>query len=171
MLPTAIALIFLALILLHMSSRQRRATGLPKGRVIYADTNRWGPVEKPLYDPSLKLTGKPDYLVKHKDKVIPVEVKSKRISKAPYDSHILQLIAYCFLVMRAYNKRPPYGILHYRNRTFAIDFTPKVESTLVDLINEMRELEHSGKVNRSHNSPARCHKCGFRSICDQNLLD
>ena len=37
-------------ILFWQSARQRQATGLPGGRVIYTDTRAWGPVEKPLYD-------------------------------------------------------------------------------------------------------------------------
>jgi CRISPR-associated exonuclease Cas4 len=169
MLPLAGIFVLLALILLWLSTRQRRAAGLPGGRVIYADTNRWGPLEKPLYDPLLDLTGKPDYLVEQGDRLIPVEVKSRRISQAPYDSHIYQVAAYCLLVQRVFGKRPPYGILHYANRTFAIDYTPEMESALLELLAEMRVQERRREVDRSHESPRRCLRCGYRSICDQAL--
>lgn len=169
MLWLAISLAILAAILLWISNRQRRATGLPAGRVTYSDTKRWGAVEQPLYDPELGLTGKPDYLVNQGDSLIPVEVKSKRIGRAPYDSHIYQLAAYCLLVQRVYGRRPSHGILHYPNRTFAIDYTPEIEENLIDLVLEMRFRSGAKGVNRSHETAARCARCGFRSVCDQSL--
>lgn len=162
-------LVILGVALLWMSTRQRRAAGLPGGRVIYSDTKGWGDVEQPLYDPGLNLTGKPDYLVQKGEHLIPVEVKSRRISGAPYDSHVYQLAAYCLLVERVFGKRPPHGILHYANRTFAIDYTPELESALLDLVAEIRAQQERRSVDRSHNAPQRCLHCGFRSICDQAL--
>lgn len=169
MLPLAVLLLLAALLLLWIASRQRRSAGLPGGRIIYADTNRWGRLEKPLYHPELAITGKPDYLVEQGEVLIPVEVKSRRISSAPYDSHIYQLATYCLLVQRAFGKRPPYGILHYANRTFAIDYTPELESALLDILADMRTQERRQDVERSHDSAERCARCGFRSVCDQTL--
>ena len=45
-----------ALFLLWQGARQRRATGLPAGRVIASDTRAWGKVDKPLFDPVSGLT-------------------------------------------------------------------------------------------------------------------
>ena len=164
----ALIALLLSLILFWVSRQQRRHTGLPGGRVIYADTRAWGkPVEKPLYDAYLGLTGKPDYLVQDGNQLIPVEVKSTHVSDAPYDSHILQLAAYCMLVERCLGKRPQYGILHYPRRTFAIDFTSEVESTVMRLLLEMQANRKD--IPRSHESPPRCTRCGFRSVCDQAL--
>ena len=164
-----VLLLLLALILFWVSARQRKSAGLPGGRVIYADPHQWGAVEKPLYDALLGLTGKPDYLVKQGHQIIPVEVKSSRAPQAPHDSHIFQLAAYCLLVERTYKKRPPYGILHYSDRTFAIDYTQGLESALLDLLAEIRIQERSGDCPRSHEIPARCAHCGYRSTCDQRL--
>ena len=169
MLYLAAFLAVLALMLLLISGKQRRAAGIPSGRVIYSDTKRWGQVEKPLYDSLYNLTGKPDYLVEQGDLLIPVEVKSRRVSGAPYDSHIYQLAAYCLLVERVFGKRPPYGILHYSNRTFSIDYTPELESELIEVLAAMRAREHARNLPRSHNSPVRCKRCGFRTVCDQKL--
>ena len=165
----ALLLTLLALFLLWQAARQRKAAGLPGGRVIYADTRAWGAVEKPLYDAELGLTGKPDYLVESGKAIIPVEVKSARVGTAPHDSHIYQLGAYCLLVQRSTGKRPPYGILHYPNRTFAIDYTPALEAALLDMLVEMRQCEKKREADRSHDQPARCARCGFRSACDQRL--
>jgi CRISPR-associated exonuclease Cas4 len=157
------------LVLLWLASRRRKALGLPAGRIIYADTSAWGAVQEPLYDRALGLTGRPDYLVQKGKHTIPVEVKSSQVSHAPYDSHIFQLAAYCRLVESAFGVRPPYGILHYPNRTYAIDYTRQLENALLSLLDEMRAQEHNQDIDRSHNQAARCARCGFRSICDRAL--
>lgn len=169
MLYIAFFLFLLGLTLLWFSRLRQKTSGLPGGRVIYTDTRGWGPVEKPLYDPELGLTGKPDYLVDQGDRIIPVEVKSRRAADTPYDSHIFQLAAYCRLVQVAYGKRPPYGILKYSNRTFAIDYTAALETRLSELLLEMREQERLKEINRSHQSAARCSACGYRTSCEQKL--
>ena len=170
MLSAILFIFFLALIFFWQSGRQRKEAGLPGGRVIYTDTRGWGKLERPLYNDLLGLTGKPDYLVQEKGQIIPVEVKSGRAPESPYDSHIYQLAAYCLLVEKSYGKRPPYGIIHYENRDFAVDYTPELESSLLDLLAEMRRDELKREVERSHEQAARCARCGFKSACDQSLV-
>jgi CRISPR-associated exonuclease Cas4 len=163
----ALFLIILALVFYFLSLGQRKQTGLPGGQVVYTDTHAWGKVERPFYDPDLELTGKPDYLVEQNGAYIPVEVKSGRTPAAPYDSHIYQLAAYCLLVHRATGKRPPYGIIHYEKRDFAIDYTPQLEQQLLDLVTEMHSAQYRDQLDRSHEHPARCARCGYRETCDQ----
>ena len=169
MLYVVLFLFLLALIFFWQSGKQRRKAGLPGGRIIYTDTGAWGKVEQPLYYPPLKLTGKPDYLVQQNGIVIPVEVKSGRAPASPYDSHIFQLASYCLLVEKKYGKRPPYGIIHYSDRDFAVDYTPELEFALMDLLADMRRDEIKDAVDRSHDQASRCAHCGFRNICDQSL--
>ena len=179
MIQAAISLLVIAVVILWLSARQRKVSGLPGGRVVYSDTRGWGRVEKPLYDAEYGLTGRPDYLVELEDgeTLIPVEVKSARAPSVPYDSHVFQLAAYCLLVERVYGKRPPYGLLHYRDKTFAIDYTPAVEQELVALLDEMRRAaarpssraKAAQGIPRSHEDPARCARCGYRKVCDQRL--
>ncbi len=170
MLYLAALLILIALVILWQARRQRQSLGLPAGRIITSDTSKWGAVEQPLYDAELGLVGRPDYLVEHGGQIIPVEVKSNRVSSAPYDAHIYQLAAYCLLVQRHYGKRPAYGILHYPTHTFAIDFTPQLESLVMDLLEELHSKERRKNIARSHESSQRCGGCGYRNICDQKLL-
>ena len=165
----ALILLFLAFIFFFRSDRQQKAAGLPGGRVIYTDTHGWGKVEKPLFYPALELTGKPDYLIEKNGQIIPVEVKSGRAPEAPYDSHIFQLASYCLLVEKTYGKRPPYGIIHYENRDFAIDYTRALETTLIELLADMKEDDMKKDVPRSHEQAFRCKRCGFRNVCDQSL--
>jgi CRISPR-associated exonuclease Cas4 len=162
-------LFLLAILFFWQSNRQRKAAGLPGGRIIYTDTQGWGKVEKPLYHPALGLTGKPDYLIEQNGQIIPVEVKSGRAPEAPYDSHIFQLASYCLLVEKTYNKRPPYGIIHYGSRDFAVDYTRDLENALMNLLADMRRDEGRRNLPRSHEQASRCRRCGYRSVCEERL--
>lgn len=170
MLYISLALIFLAILFFWQSNRQRSEAGLPRGRVIYADTGGWNKVEKPLFYAALELTGKPDYLVEQNGKIIPIEVKSSRAPEAPYDSHIYQLASYCLLVEKTYGKRPPYGIIHYEDKNFSVEYTHELEQSLLELIVEMKRDGIKREVARSHEQASRCKRCGFRSVCDQSLI-
>ena len=169
MLGLAALFFTIGLVLLLLSRRRQKELGFPSGRLIYVDSGDWGAVEKPFYDSDLGLTGRPDYLIENGKHIIPIEVKSRNISTVPYDSHIFQLAAYCLLIQRTYNNRPEYGILHYPNRTYAFDYTPEIETALLELLAEMRTQEGRRELKRSHESSARCNACGFRAICDQRL--
>jgi CRISPR-associated exonuclease Cas4 len=152
-----------------ISTLQGRSSGLPPGRLIYSDHKEWGKVETPLYDPTYNLTGKPDFIVDTKKGLIPIEVKSGRARSKPYDSHIYQLAAYCLLIDQTYGIRPEYGILHYSNQDIAVDYTPELEHSVIELIREIRSLGKQRSVDRSHQSKNRCLNCGFSAICDQAL--
>jgi len=169
MLYFALTLLFLAFLFFWQSGRQRKAAGLPGGRVIYTDTHGWNKLEKPLFYAALDLTGKPDYLIEKNGQIIPVEVKSGRAPDAPYDSHIYQLASYCLLVEKTYNRRPPYGIIHYESRDFAVDYTPELEASLLDLLAEMKRDERRRDIPRSHEQASRCKRCGYRDMCEQRL--
>jgi CRISPR-associated exonuclease Cas4 len=165
----AFLLLLAGALILWLARRQRVSAGLPSGRVIYADPALWGAVEKPLFSAELNLAGKPDYLVDQGGIILPVEVKSGRTPSTPPESHIYQLAAYCRLVEETYHVRPPYGILHYPKRDFAIDYTPELEAALEEILEEMRSSGRKRDVPRSHDQPGRCAGCGFRSTCDQRL--
>jgi CRISPR-associated exonuclease Cas4 len=167
---SALFILILAIVFLLQGNRQQKQAGIPGGRIIYTDTRGWGKLEKPLFYSPLELTGKPDYLIQQNGRIIPVEVKSGRAPNEPYDSHIYQLAAYCLLVEKTYNKRPPYGIIHYENRDFAVDYTPALEASLLDLLAEIKRDEGRHDVPRSHEQAARCARCGFRKVCDQSLV-
>lgn len=168
-LAAAVALLLGGLLLLWGSSRLRRHTGLPAGRVIYTDTRAWQECPKPLYAASANLAGKPDYLIKRWGYVIPVEVKTCRAPVEPYRSHVLQLAAYCLLVEEVYGHRPPYGVIHYPERTFSIRYTQALQDELLDTLEWMREDYTATDVARSHNDALRCRYCGFAEYCDQQL--
>ena len=166
---TSLVLLGLAFFLFVISRILARRSGIPAGRIIYSDHGKWQKTSKPLYDAEIGLTGKPDYLIQQDGRLIPAEVKSSFAPRTPYDSHLMQLAAYCVLVEREFGERPPYGLLRYRNRTFQIPFTTKLESEVLTLIDTIRQYKGRADVSRSHHSKARCARCGYRNICDQRL--
>lgn len=169
MLP--LILILLALLLWLLAQRARRASGLPEGQVVYTDTGGWGRLEKPLFSPRLRLTGKPDYLVRDGPGYVPVEVKSGRApAGGPYAAHVYQLAAYCALTAEAYGRRPAYGLIKYADKILRVGFTSALEAELLELLDQMRADAEAGDVARSHSSPARCRACGFREVCEESLV-
>lgn len=171
-LTLSLVLIFLAMggLLLFRSRRWEQEAGLPSGRVIYTDTGAWHPNDESLVSTEFRLAGRPDYLVQQNDgEIVPVEVKSGRAPDEPWDGHILQLAAYCLLVEEAYGVRPSHGIIQYRDRAFAIDYTDDLEDELLELLDEMRETFTAVEVSRDHNDWRRCAACGLNHKCLDRL--
>ena len=163
-------LIAAAVYLFWQSARLKRKTGLPSGKVIYTDTHLWRELDRTLYDGTIGLAGRPDYIIQRPGEIIPVEIKSKNIKSYPYNSHVLQLAAYCRLVDTNFEIRPEIGILQYSNRTFEIEYSERLESDLLEIIESIQEKSPPAEVHRSHQSAAKCSGCGYASICDEALI-
>lgn len=161
----------LAVALLLLSLRERKKSRLPDAQVVYADTNLWQRVPQTLVDQQLGLVGKPDYVMKTRQgNLIPVEVKTGHTPETPYDSHLLQLMAYGLLIQSNYAQTPEYGLLHYPDKDFKVDFTPELETRLKETLRDIRQIEWENKTPaRSHASSARCRSCGYHGICDQKI--
>jgi CRISPR-associated exonuclease Cas4 len=166
----ATGLIATAVLLFWQSAKYKKSAGLPEGKVIYTDSHLWKRLDQILFDKSIALTGKPDYVVENGGEIIPVEIKSNIIKSRPYDSHILQLAAYCRLIETGFAKRPGYGVLHYPNRTYKIKYTDRLESQLMELVDSIRVKSGRGEGHRSHQSAAKCKGCGYTAICEERLI-
>jgi CRISPR-associated exonuclease Cas4 len=179
-----IILLLVALISTLAARGARQRTGLPVGELLYGDTgfavgrisatekNQEGvKQEKPLVSESYGLTGRPDYLVRVDEGIVPVEVKStKRPASGAYDSHIMQLAAYCLLVEEVTGEEVPYGIIRYADAEVLIDYTPELRDELVELLDEMSEARAAEDVHRSHDDPRRCRGCSMRESCTESLV-
>jgi len=168
----SVALLTLALWLALRARRGRQQSGLPQGRLVYADTGRWSVVAKPYFSPRYRLTGKPDYLVDGDDGLVPVEVKH---TAAPaggqaYASHVMQLAAYCLLVEETHGQEPSYGLIRYDDATVLVEYTATVRSQLLALLDEVRASRIRSEVGRSHRDAARCRACGVRHACGADAL-
>jgi len=167
-------LIILGLWLLRQGRHSYQASGLPTGDVIYSDTGAWQQVEKALINREHGLIGKPDYVVQVTEKgrsyTVPVEVKSAKRSATPHTGHLLQLGAYCLLVEAAYQRTPPYGLLHYADATVRIPFTNELRREVLAVAEAIRRDQQTSDVRRSHDESQRCRACGYRHQCgDQQL--
>ena len=162
------------MILLWQGRRLRRIMGVPAGEVIYADTGAWSRTEAPLISRRYGLVGKPDYLVQVAEGrhlvTVPVEVKSRSRPDEPYDSHVLQLAAYCLLVEDVHQRRPPYGLLHYADATLRIPFTDELRRQVLDSADAIRRARAAADVARHHADPTRCRNCGYRHGCGDQAL-
>jgi CRISPR-associated exonuclease Cas4 len=160
----AAALLLLALILLRAGRKKRAESGVP-GQVIYEDNADAGT----LFSRRYLIAGRPDYLAEEGGAVVPVEIKSGKAPRTPYESHIFQLMAYCLLVEEAYGEAPPYGLLRYDDRLFEIDYTPERRRALLLIVEDMRIAASDGEADRSHDEARRCAACSYRHVCDRAL--
>ncbi|HJQ35456.1 MAG TPA: CRISPR-associated protein Cas4, partial [Pyrinomonadaceae bacterium] len=170
------------------AARESKRAGLPAGALLYSDTGR--PVgrlapaetgrdgkkqEKPLVSETLRLIGRPDYLIEVDEGVVPVEVKSTASPAGgrPYDSHLAQLAAYCLLVEDVLGARVPYGLVKYRDREVRVEYTPELRETalalMADMNEDMRASAEGREVHRSHDDPRRCAGCSLRDVCTESL--
>ena len=142
--------------------------------MLYRDTEEMEAPERPLRSRRYGLVGRPDYLVRTRERgrryVVPVEVKSRRRPAQPYASHILQLAAYCLLVEDNFDAAPPYGLLRYADATLQIPYTDELRGRVLDTAAEIRQARRAPEVRRSHSEPRRCAGCGYRSACGGRLL-
>jgi len=163
----ALIVILAGVLILILTRRQRIKLSLPDGEVVYEDTS-----EKPgqlLYSQRLKVMGKPDLLLQHGNLIIPVEVKTGKTPRQPYQTHIMQLITYCHLVEENYHVRPTYGIIRYPQQEFTIQYTQALEQELRRIVGEMRVKKGWHDIHRNHNLRSKCVACGFREGCSERL--
>ncbi|MBX3001061.1 MAG: Dna2/Cas4 domain-containing protein [Caldilineaceae bacterium] len=174
MLYVALLLCLLGIALLIWGRRQRIASGIPSGEVIYSDTGDWQKLEKPLISRRYGLVGRPDYLVRTQEAgkaiTIPVEVKSRKRPIIPHASHVLQLMTYCLLVEDQWGARPPYGLLRYADATLCIPYSEELRQQVLEAADAIRSARRSAAIHRQHADPHRCRACGYRSACGDEAL-
>lgn len=178
MITTIISLTVLVLIvgvlLLLLSRRMYQRSGLPAGKIIYSDTSTWQKQQDPMISRKFGIVGKPDYLVVVREGLrkvhVPVEVKSRKRPLEPYDSHIMQLGAYCLLIEDNFKERPPYGLIHYADDTVEIPFNNKLRGQVLRAAEEIRRNRKASNVPRQHDDPGRCQGCGYRHGCGDEAL-
>ena len=164
-------LAIVALGMIAVSSRLRRQSGLPEGEIVYEDAS--GLAREPLFSRRLGLAGKPDYLLKDQDgSLIPVEVKSGYAPRSdqPYESHLLQLAAYFFLIEDVLKCQTQYGLIRYRNRTLQIPNSEELRKKLMDTVAQMRTLLVRGEPHRTHDQVQRCTRCSMAHACDERIV-
>jgi len=132
-----LTILLLSFLLFFLSWWMRRKAGIPLGNVVYSDSQKM-PGEI-LTAKNIPLRGKPDYLVKKGDQIIPVELKRGKTPQTPYPSHVAQLFAYCYLVKDNFGVKPDYGIVDYPDNDFKLEFPQDGEVEIERLVGEVLE--------------------------------
>lgn len=166
----AIILVLVGIVLLWLGRRTHTATGLPRGEIVSRDTAGWEAPPKALVSHRFRLAGRPDYLIRERDEIIPVEVKPARRADEPYESDIVQLLTYCLLVEETERRPPPYGLLIYADQQWRFDYTDDGRQTVLDLLTELQADRSARDVARSHNHAGKCRACGQREKCSEALV-
>lgn len=128
-------------------------------------------LEPLLIDEQHGFRGRPDYLLRHNEGLIPVELKPLRTSKTLYESDRLQIGTYLMLV-RATNPgaRVPYGVVRYKETTFRVYLTEDLEARCLAVAGQVRAARRSTTVHRTHNIPPKCRACAHKAACGESLV-
>jgi CRISPR-associated exonuclease Cas4 len=160
--------LYVVLISSKTASKLRKDYGIESGAIEYVDS--LDNTTKILTSEKYDLRGRPDYILKKEDGLVPVEVKTGRTPKGPLFSHILQLAAYFLLIEENYKTRPPYGIIKYSEREQEIENDEELKKILIAKLREMREIMIIKKVHRNHKRDSKCRFCSRREICPEKLV-
>ena len=136
-----------------------------KGKIEYIDVDDSKVFKSERYG----LSGRPDYVVKVNDNLIPVEEKTGRTPRGPLFSHILQVAAYCLLIEETSGKAPPYGVIKYPEHEHEIEYNDDLKKVLLEKLGEMRRIMETGDAHRNHERPGKCRNCSRRDVCPERL--
>lgn len=161
----ALALIVFAVLFWKVAKGIKRDNNIQDGEISYSDLDR---PARALFSKRHLIAGKPDYIVRNSDGIIPVEVKGCS-ANAPYENHVLQVAAYCLLVAEAFGIEPDYGVLVYGNRQFRIGYDYALKEQLQAAVGEMRRCLNAGIAGRNHEEIGKCVNCGFKEMCRENM--
>jgi CRISPR-associated exonuclease Cas4 len=169
--PLIFLLFVLAAFCLLVSRHLRRQSGLPRGEIIYEDSD--GKNARVLISRRHCLRGKPDYLLDDgAGGIIPVELKSGPMPRGsrPHRSHVMQLAVYFLLVEEELRRDVHYGIIRYKNGESRIENTEGLRDELLDVVEEMREALFDDDLRRSHEDARRCGACSMAHACEERLM-
>lgn len=164
---TALLLAAAAVVLAVLSVLVRRRFGVA-GRVTRSDAGVARPVLL-LRSAHHGVSGKPDYLIEERGRIVPVELKPTRRSDHPWLRDVVQLAAYCLLLEEAEPRFAGYGYLRYATRTFRVDFTPTLRAELLRTLAALRADLGAGDVDPNHDDPRRCARCALVAACGRPL--
>ena len=121
---------------------------------------------KTYYSKKYGLTGKPDEVRNISGEIIPVEVKSTLYKGRIYPSHILQVAAYCLLIEEDTGRRPPYGIIKYKDHEETVYYTKELQRNLLTQIKLIRqENPEENDLPPICEDQRKCRHCGYNYKC------
>jgi len=157
------------LLLLALAAFLAWALSSPTRTMIYSDTDpaRRG---ETLVSRRYGLVGRPDYLIRTRAGVTPVEVKSRNCGAGgPYPGEKAQLYAYCLLAEEALGVTVREGVLQYGNGSRRVAFGARERRKIIGVLDDMRAAMRAERIARSHEEVRRCRACGVRASCGDAL--
>jgi CRISPR-associated exonuclease Cas4 len=142
-----------------------------RGSVVYTDTDARQPGET-LVSHRYGLIGRPDYVLRTKDGLVPVEVKSRSSGgRGPYPGETAQLFAYCLLVEEVTGEPVRSGVIAFADRRWPVAFGKRERRDILSILADMRDMQGRAAVSRDHAQAGKCRGCGFRAadVCGQAL--
>lgn len=148
-----------------------KRTGIGLGQaVLAADTYAGTAAVASLAATDLGLRGKPDYLVRRRGKIMPIELKPNRKARRLSPGDEEQLGAYLLLLRSRYrNGAASEGEVRYAHAAFTVRLTSALEGRILDAMARIRAIRHQQDVPRSHDDAFRCSVCAVRAACGQAL--
>ncbi|UCE91214.1 MAG: CRISPR-associated protein Cas4 [Methanobacteriota archaeon] len=137
-----------------------------KGKIEYIDIDDSKVFKSKRYG----ISGRPDYVIRVGEHLIPVEVKKGRTPQGPLFSHIVQVAAYCLLIEESSGQAPPYGIVKYPEQEHELEYNADMKKVLLQKIAEVRATLATGDAHRNHKRPGKCKSCSRRSGCPERLV-
>jgi len=135
-------------------------------KLIYSDqkqTTQDDDVEygKVLRNESMDISGKPDYIYRHKNgDMLVVELKSGAIGERdePYFGDLMQLAAYFCIAEEYYGGHTLFGLIIYKDYMFKVRNTRTLRRKLKGVLKDMRDMLKNGEAEPA-GSFVKCRNC------------
>lgn len=147
---------------------KRKKLKVKEGKIKYVD--KLEKESKLLEAEDYRIRGRPDYILEKDGGLVPVEVKTGRVPRGPFFSHILQIAAYCLLVEEEMGERPSHGLIRYGDTEFDIEYDEDLKDLLLEKLEDMREGLKTEDLHRNHDREGKCANCSRRDICPESIV-
>jgi len=122
---------------------------------------------------TLDLRGIIDQLEVHKDKLIPIELKTGSMPKdGVWPSHQIQIGAYIMLLQKEFSNSSNEGKVRYldHDKTISLTLNPFLEEEIKALTQKVNDLLKSKEVPDFCANQNKCQSCGIKDICHNKEL-
>ena len=117
----------------------------------------------------LDISGKPDYIFRHKKKGgVPVELKSGEIKERnePHYGDLMQLAAYFAISEEYFGEKCAEGLIIYKDFMFRVKNTNRLRRKLKGVLNDMRDMLKTGEAEPAASFVA-CKNCICKgTVCE-----
>jgi len=118
---------------------------------------------------ALDISGKPDYIFRHKKKgLYPVELKSGEIKEKdePHPGDLMQLAAYFAIAEEHFGGKCTEGLIIYKDFMFKVKNTKRLRRKLKGVLGDMRDMLKTGEAEPAASFVA-CKNCVCKgTVCE-----